>query len=222
MSVLHNLSDNAFWVHTKRVMGFVEENGKRLNVNMRWFRGKYKPAFLKFERALKESEDKETRTRLTVAYKNIARKEFEPLESQMELFLKVDPGITLEELLSLDIATQRGGGRHKKPPPNTAPEFFIRVKKEVVPGQLTLAYHDFGKKLEGRPRHVHHMEFEYGIFPEPVMDPKRFTERVINTNSPISIYEQEKRGWSVCGHGRWVSNAGEAGVWGEVVWFIIP
>jgi hypothetical protein len=203
-------------------MGFVEENGERLHVDMVWFKGKYKPGFLKFELTLKESKDHETRTRLAVAHKNIARKEFEPLEGQMEKILKVVPTITLEELAGLDILTDKGGGRRRFPPPNTTPEFFIRTRKEVVPGQLTLAYHDFGKKLEGRPPHVHHMEFEYVIAHEPVTDPKGFTEHVNNTSSPIDIYEPGKRGWIVSGRGRWVSNAGEAGDWSKVDWFVIP
>jgi hypothetical protein len=140
----------------------------------------------------------------------------------MEGILKIDPGITEEELLALNISPKWRGGGRKRHPPNTTPEFFIRTRKEVVPGQLTLAYHDFGKKLEGRPPHVHHMEFEYVIAPEPVTDPEGFTEHVNNTSSPIDIYEPGKRGWIVSGWGRWVSNAGEAGDWSKVDWFVIP
>jgi hypothetical protein len=137
--------------------------------------------------------------------------------------VKANQGTTDAERAILGIATGKGSGGHDTPAPDTHPEFSVKRVKAPAPGRLTLVYKDYGKKLEGRPAHVAHMEYIYVVSDEVITDHKLLTEEGIDTASPIVMdHEDEQRGMKFSISGRWVSVSGKRGPWGAIQWFIIP
>jgi hypothetical protein len=137
--------------------------------------------------------------------------------------VKANQGTTDAERAILGIAIGKGGGKKPWPAPDTHPEFSVKRVKAPAPGRLTLVYKDYGKKLEGRPPHVSHMEYIYVVSDEIITDHKQLINEGIDSASPIVMdHEDEQRGMKFSISGRWVSNGGEAGPWGPIQWFIIP
>jgi hypothetical protein len=212
-----------YYEAAKGIVGFMGANLIKKGFDSQFYLDRFKPEFDEYEKWFLICEDSATRTPDALTNLDQAQKKFDETLSIGIEMIKSNPLTTDAERINIGIAIGKGGGRHPSPAPTTAPEFFIKKLKELLPGRLALGYKDFGQKLAGRPAHVAYMEYMYRIADEFFTKIEELTERGTDTASPIIFHRPSSdRGKKLSIAGRWVSNSGEAGDWGPVTGFIIP
>jgi hypothetical protein len=212
-----------YYFTLKRIVLWVLENLTAKDFDSTFVLKRFKPDFDDYEYWYLICEDSATRTPDALKNKAQAWKVVDVSFSIMIEMIKLNLLTTDAERINIGIAINKGSGGKAVPPPDTFPEFFLKMLKAQAPGRLVLMYKDLGHKLEGRPPHVSHMEYRYLIADEFVTEIELLTEQGIDTASPITFHRpSEDRGKKLSIAGRWVSNGGEAGDWGPVVGFIIP
>jgi hypothetical protein len=215
--------DSDFHLWITAIVIWLQANMVARGFDAAFINDRLRPSYNDWDTCYGKYLNPKTRSPEVITNKIMARKALEPLASEAVIMIKGNTMTSDAEKLNLNIAIGKGGGGQEAPPPTTSPEFFAKVVQAPTPGRVTVGYKDFGKKLEGRPAHVNHMELEYAVLSDMTEDETLLTEHLISTTSPIVMdHPGKQRSMSLCLRGRWVSNAGKAGPWSLIVRFIIP
>jgi hypothetical protein len=234
MARLSHLSDEAFYVYTKKIKEFVEEHGAKYGVDMGWFTGSYVPAFKEFETAHENNRDRATRSHMTAEMKKIARDEFTPLVSRMVLILKGLPSMTGLDLAALNIATGTGGdGR-----PSGRPELSPLIEADTsCSTQVMLLIFDSKTKKRRKPKGVTACLLAIGLLgadpddfdsdmyrlDKRVIDPELLPFRTFVTKGKLLMqFKAHQSGLKLMVAASWLNSSGERGPWAKIMVVVIP
>ncbi|MDR2628096.1 MAG: hypothetical protein LBC40_08710 [Dysgonamonadaceae bacterium] len=196
------------------------QNAEKWKINTSWFNNKVVPARSAWTSAWQAYQNPSTRTEVITGSKNRARKNYEPLLGQLVEVLKSSPDVTPEELDTMGIAWNKGGGGIHNPVPKTYPDFYLDSSTIRF---LLVFFRDQGATSRAKPHGVHGAEIRWGILDKAPTDVKELLNSSFDTRSPFTLeFNESDRGKTVWFCLRWENTTGEKGPWSEIVSAIIP
>ena len=106
------------------------------------------------------------------------------------------------------------------PPPATYPVLFADISIIL---RVTLNIRDMDKLSRGKPAGVHGCEIRWAILDAPPAQTDALTHSAFSVKATHTFeFEEHQRGQRLYFRGRWESNRGEKGPWGEIGNTVIP
>jgi hypothetical protein len=221
MANLGRLTDEEFLLHAEGLETFVIKNPK-LGVDKKQFKCVYVVKLAKFRQAHAANLDRVTRSHLTAQAKDVARKDLIPEVRWLEMALKSNKKVTIEDLIALNINVKAGGHRT----PNEAPTDSVKYNVFVGVIRHILIYFGLtGKKiiLRGKPKGVRGSEVRWAILDHEPLSIEELHESAFSTKSPFDFeFGEEDRGKIFYFCIRWENTTGKKGPWSEIVAVRIP
>jgi hypothetical protein len=134
-------------------------------------------------------------------------------------FLRYNPLVTDEDLVSMSLPKRPSGGKTPPPPPTDVIEATVDTSK---PGMIGINYRSRGKGI-AKPKGVHGAEIVHAILSTPPTDWSQLTNSSFDTKTPMRFaFAGEQRGHTFYFALRWENTRGEKGPWSDIYNAIIP
>ncbi|EIP96453.1 hypothetical protein OpiT1DRAFT_00868 [Opitutaceae bacterium TAV1] len=161
-----------------------------------------------------------TRTPLTIEQKNHARDNYESfLRTLVRQHIANNEQTTDDDRVALGLPIHKTT-RTPAPVPATYPDFTVDTG---ILRQLTIHFHEHGKKTSAKPPGVHGAEILYALLAAPPATLGELTRSGFDTHSPFTLsFDENERGKHVYFCLRWENTRGQKGPWSPIVSAIIP
>ena len=174
-----------------------------------------------FAAKLKLVEEPATRTSLTVAAKNTARKAFEPAyRGMVKEYLTYNHLVTDEDRRGMGLPIHKT--THTDAPVATkAPDFDVDTS---VIGRVGINFYEKeAGHRKAKPAGQHCVEFAWVLADTPPTRWEELIHSAVDTRSPYTfVFENDQRGKTLYFALRWENTRGEKGPWSEIASAIIP
>jgi hypothetical protein len=232
MSQSSKLSHRKYLERTAKILKYTKANMARLGIDQALVNDVYVVRHMRYEILVEKCEDKATRTHMDIVNRNLARKDLEEVESQIEGLLKNLPGVSEADLAEMNIATGTGGGHPYQP----GTEMPLLKADTSVPTLLILIIRLLTGK-RGKPIWADRVELAIGIMGAAAddhdSDPYRVAEFVIDADKlPFRIQDSNGKevielkahqsGLKALVAGRYVTREGKHGPWTKILVITIP
>ncbi|EIP98128.1 hypothetical protein OpiT1DRAFT_02579 [Opitutaceae bacterium TAV1] len=171
--------------------------------------------------ALAAATNPATRTKATIDTKNALR---EALEAEVRALVKrylndANTNVTVADRDNLGLPIHKT--THTPVPiPAQYPDFFLDTS---ILRQLTIHFHEHGKKSSAKPFGVHGAEIAWAILDAPPGSVDDLIRSRFDTHSPFTLaFDESQRGKTVYFCLRWENTRGEKGPWSPIVSAIVP
>jgi hypothetical protein len=174
-----------------------------------------------FEQKLDVAEAPPTRTRGTVAAKNVAKKKLDSaVRAAVQRYLAHNPDVTEQDHDDLGIPNYKTS-RTPAPVAGEAPDFDINTS---VLGRIIIAFFEKGSShKKAKPAGQHCVEVGWVQSDTPITRWDELAHSNVDTNSPFTLsFENDQRGKTVYFALRWENTRGEKGPWSAIQNAIIP
>jgi hypothetical protein len=177
-----------------------------------------------WNKAYKPAVAKGTRTRATVAAKNLARKQALKTLRKYAQQIAHSTGVSADQKVGLGINPGTSVWRRIQPPATHPVLWIIRAANL----QFTLRYADnlAAEKIKAKPKGVGSCQIFYSLRPfssPPITDYKELREQLTVTRSPHVLDFPDSAGGQQCYlAGYWLLRNGKRGGWGPITSFTVP
>jgi hypothetical protein len=135
-------------------------------------------------------------------------------------YLKNNPLVTDEDLVSMGMPKRPSGGKTPPQPPSTLVEATVDTS---IPATIIIRYRDKNEKGFAKPKGCHGVEIAWAILDEPPLDWAQLTHSSFDTRTPAQlVFTGEQRGKTLYFAMRWENTRGEKGPWSDITGTIIP
>jgi hypothetical protein len=204
----------------KALVTWMKENGVKKNLDLAFIADTLDPSFKDYEAPYLLCKDKEHRTKEMITRKNVTKKVARKNFAKGVKMLKGNPLVTDDELLTLNIALDKGGRKIPLPPPTTSP---VATFDTSHPGRVTTILKDEGAKLEAMPHDAETIEMRRAILDHEPKSMDELTEHVtLYTTKDVTDYPFEDQGKVSYSMYRYVSPTGKPGPWSPLCKVRIP
>jgi hypothetical protein len=206
--------DADFHVFQELVMKKTRENWKEWKLSRRFVFKVLTPLQAAWAAAWAACQDEHSVTMDMRIRKTAAREAYEKELRVHVGGLQHNPCVLEAALKEMNIATDKGGGHRYKAVVGTQPQMGFDTS---MGGQVTINLWEKGSESKGMPEHARTAEVRWTFSEEIPVDISGF-EHVMTVYHTLTVFEYplSDRGRAVYFICRWVSAAGERGVWSEV------
>jgi hypothetical protein len=186
-----------------------------------WYDNEFIPKWTRFKTSFEAWRNSAERTPTKTTALSNAETDFRKVYRQFYTgYMKNNPLVTDEDLVSAGMPKRSSGGR--KPP--RKPDTLIRVTvKALGPGRLSFQYGDENSQGQAKPENVHGAEMIYAILDMPPTDWSQLIHNASDTRTPLVLeFSGEQRGKTLYFSMRWVNTRSEKGPWNAIDSAIIP
>jgi hypothetical protein len=186
-----------------------------------WYNGELIPKHSIFCTAFEAWRNKAERNATKIAALMSAEKDFKAVYRQLYIgYLKGNPLVTDEDLVSMGLPKHSTGGKTPPTPPTTVVEATSDTSK---PGIVGINFRDKNEKGMAKPKLVRGAEIAWAVLETPPVDWSELVHSAFDTHTPAQlVFTGDQRGKTVYYALRWENNIGEKGPWSEIYSAIIP
>jgi hypothetical protein len=135
-------------------------------------------------------------------------------------YLKGNPLVTDEDLVSMGLPKHSSGGKTPPPPPTSVIEATADTSKIGIVG---INFRDKNEKGTAKPKGVHGAEIAWAILEVPPTDWSNLVHSSFDTRTPAQlVFSGAERGKTLYFALRWENTKGDKGPWSEIYNAIIP
>lgn len=160
-----------------------------------------------------------TRTKVTIANKDLKRNQLTALCRQYAQVVQSNAGITQDQKTALGLTV-----RDTKPSPIPAPATSpILTVLGATPSQLTVRYADQNTPTKrAKPNGVIGIQFAYATSATVVSDPNVLPLEIMITKNPVGLdFAASDNGKTAYIAARWITRRGLTGPWSNIVTFTV-
>jgi hypothetical protein len=135
-------------------------------------------------------------------------------------FLKNNPLVTDEDLVSMGLPKHPSGGKTPPTPPTEVLEATTDTSK---PGVVGINFRSKNEKGTAKPKNVRGAEIVHAVLDSPPVDWSQLIHSDFDTRTPAQlVFSGNQRGKTVYFALRWENNVGQKGPWSDIYSAIIP
>jgi hypothetical protein len=214
---LYNQANSTVDYLTPEILDRIGITGASFN----WFTTEFIPKHQIFNAAFLDWRNPAERNPAKTAALMTAEGDFKPLYRKLYTgFLKSNPLVTDEDLVSMGLPKRSTGGKTPPTPPTEMVEATTDTSK---PGIVGINFRSKNEKGTAKPQHVRGAEIVHAILDSPPADWAQLIHSTFDTRTPAQlVFSGEQRGKTVYFALRWENNIGEKGPWSDIYSAIIP
>jgi hypothetical protein len=186
-----------------------------------WYNTVFIPKHTVLTAAFEDWRNPGERTAVKITALNDAEKNFTTVYRQLYTgYLKSNPLVTDEDLVSMGLPKRSSGGKTPPTPPTSVIEATADTSKIGIVG---ISFRDKNEKGTAKPKGVHGAEIAWAILDAPPVDWSSLVHSAFDTRTPVQlVFSGAERGKTLYFALRWENTKGEKGPWSEIYNAIIP
>jgi hypothetical protein len=186
-----------------------------------WYNTVFIPKHTVFNTAFEDWRNPAERTAVKVTALNEAEKNFTTVYRQLYSgYLKSNPLVTDEDLVSMGLPKRSTGGKTPPPLPTTVIEATADTSRLRIVG---INFRDRNERGTAKPKGVHGAEIAWAVLNAPPTDCTQLVNSAFDTRTPAQlVFSDDDRGKTLYFALRWENSRGEKGPWSEIYNAIIP
>lgn len=185
-----------------------------------WYNTEFIPKHGIFNAAFEDWQNPALRTPAKTTALVSSERAFVPLYRSLYGFLKGNPLVTDEDLVTMGLPKRPSGGKTPPAPPTDVIDATTDTSR---PGILGINFRSKNEKGIAKPKNVRGAEIVHAILDTPPTDWSQLIHSTFDTRTPSQlVFSGEQRGKTVYFALRWENNVGEKGPWSEIYSAIIP
>jgi hypothetical protein len=214
---LYNQSNDTVNYLTPEVLNRIGITGTSYN----WYITEFIPKHAVFITAFVDWRNPAERNPAKTATLISAERAFKPTYRKLYTgFLKNNPLVTDEDLVSMGLPKHSTGTKTPPTPPTEVMEATTDTSK---PGVVGIHFRSKNEKGTAKPKHVRGAEIVSAVLDAPPTDWSQLIHSSFDTKTPAKlVFTGEQRGKTVYFALRWENNVGEKGPWSDIYSAIIP